>query len=367
MGHIEKFGHGGDLLTASTAFGVEKEKLIDFSANINPLGPPPRVLERIKEEMKHMVHYPDPAHRSLTALLAAKYGVEKEMLIVGNGAAECISLVLLAFAPKKVGVIYPSFLEYKQLAEAFGASVHGCTGQAEKEFLPDPDELYPLFEAVDMVFIGHPNNPTGMMYDMDALVRMADWAEQLHTYMVVDEAFLDFLPPDRQVTLIRHLHRYSSVILLRSMTKFYAIPGLRLGFSIGPASLIQKMKQKQVPWSVNGLALAAGEACCADPEYERKTRELIAGERSYLSRRIRESFGWHVWPGQANFLLIRLHPHQTAGDLQLKLGKKGIMIRSCAMYTGLTERDFRIAVRSREDNDRLLDALAGIAEEGEGC
>ncbi|MED0675552.1 threonine-phosphate decarboxylase CobD [Aneurinibacillus thermoaerophilus] len=362
MAYLEQFGHGGDLLTASALFGVTSEKLLDFSANINPLGPPPVVLEAVEREMQNIVHYPDPAHRLFMRALAEKYQVTEEMLLAGNGAAECMALLLLSLAPKTVGVIYPSFVEYEQLARRFGASVIGCTGREEQGFLPSLEDLRSLLKAVDVLFIGHPNNPTGLMYGKEELHQLAIWAEESGTYLAIDEAFIDFLPEGAQPTLLPELQAYPHVILLRSLTKFYAIPGLRLGFAVAHPAVIQRMREKQVPWSVNRLALAAGEACCRTGAYESETRALIARERQYLSENLAKRFGFYVWPGQANFLLVRLPETMTAQVLQQKLGQRGILIRSCAMYPGLTPHDFRVAVRDRKDNARLLAALTEVLD-----
>ncbi|CEH27754.1 threonine-phosphate decarboxylase [Aneurinibacillus migulanus] len=363
MARLEKFGHGGDLLTASTLFDVEPEQLLDFSANINPLGPPEGVLEAIVHAKNSIGHYPDPAHRRLLCALAKKYDVPEEALLVGNGAAECMALALLALAPATVGVIYPSFVEYTQLAKQYGAEVIGCIGQEETGFLPMEEELGLLLDKVDILFIGHPNNPTGLMYSQETLSRLAMQAQEKGVYLVIDEAFIDFLPDESQPTLLKHLALYPHVILLRSLTKFYAIPGLRLGFAAAHPDIIARMKGKQVPWSVNCFALAAGEACCEANEYEAATRELIAYEREYLHNRLSEDLRFQVWAGQANFLLVRLPKGYTAEAMQNALGRRGIMIRNCAMYPGLTARDFRIAVRSREENDRLLQALVETVEE----
>jgi threonine-phosphate decarboxylase len=366
MGTLERFGHGGDLQTASDLFGIEQDKLLDFSANINPLGPPVEVLQAIEREMKNIVHYPDPVGRRLVRALAEKYGLPEDMLLIGNGAAECMALILLALAPHKVGVIYPSFVEYTQLAHQYGVEVVGCIGQEKTGFLPPLTELRLLLEEVDVLFVGHPNNPTGLMYDKEALRRLASWAQLYDTYVVIDEAFIDFLPEENQPTLLGELASCPHVVLLRSLTKFYAIPGLRLGFAVAHSDVIGRMRDKQVPWSVNRLALAAGEACCQVSEYEAATRQLIVEERNYLQACLSDRFGFKVWPGQANFLLVRLPENQTAESLQRNLGACGIMIRNCAMYRGLTPQDFRIAVRSRPENERLLKALADIVGEGGG-
>ncbi|GAB7387049.1 pyridoxal phosphate-dependent class II aminotransferase [Bacillaceae bacterium] len=361
MGWIEKYGHGGDRLTAAAAFGVEPESLLDFSANINPLGPPQGVLERLREAWSALTDYPDPAHRVFRRGLAEKLGVAPEAIVVGNGAAECMALAILALAPKRVGLVYPCFSEYGELARRFGASVNGIFGREERDFKPERSALYRLFAENDLVFLGHPNNPTGITYDRDELEEMASWTKRTGAYLVIDEAFLDFLPEAKQATLLHALDAYPRVILIRSLTKFYAIPGLRLGFAVARPSLASRLKEKQVTWSVNQFALLAGEACLKETAYAQRTRELIARERAYLIRAIRERFRWKVWPGEANFLLIRLPPPLKADDLQWALGRLGIMIRSCATYPGLTAHDFRIAVRTREENDRLLAALAQAA------
>lgn len=363
MGWIEQFGHGGDLHTAADAFGLRQADFLDFSANINPLGPPASVMNLLKDNLSALVHYPDPDHRDLRHALSEKWALPPSSILVGNGAAECMSLAILGLQPRKVGVVYPCFSEYEQLATQFGSQVQACEGRPELGLQPDMGDMRRLFEETDMVFLGHPNNPTGLMYQMSELEMFGRWASETDTYVVVDEAFLDFLPPDNQITLLPMLQDYPNVILIRSMTKFYAIPGLRLGYAMAHSKIIRLMKSKQVTWSVNRLALAAGEACLREDGYEARTRRLIEQERAFLSDSIRLHFGWQVWPGQANFLLVRLPHTMESSELQLRLGRKGILIRDCSMYPGLTPQDFRIAVRTREDNQRLLQAMEDVLAE----
>ncbi len=363
MAWIERFGHGGDLLTASAAFGVPPSELLDFSANINPLGPPEQVISYLHNHLHSIIHYPDPGHRKLKELLAQRLGWSTEGILVGNGAAECMALVLQALQPRRVGLIYPCFSEYSQLSAQFGAEVTGIVGVAENGFKPDPDELEALFRQTDLVFVGHPNNPTGIVYEWEELLEMARWSTEQETLLVVDEAFLDFLPQEKQVTLLPYLDQFPNVILIRSMTKLYAIPGLRLGFALGQPEHIAALRRKQVTWSVNSLALAAGELCLEQRAYEAATIKLIQEERTYLSEQIREVLGAEVLPGEANFLLVRLPAPWTADDLQWALGAKGIMVRNCSMYQGLTSRDIRIAVRTRTENDRLLAALREVDQQ----
>lgn len=364
MVYIEKFGHGGDLLTARQLFGKDSTQLLDFSANINPLGPPPNLIELIKEQLESIVHYPDPAQRVLKQKLAEKHSVSPEQILIGNGAAECIALSILGLQPKTVGVIYPCFSEYEQLARAYGANIKPLVGREENDFKPDRLEILQLIAKTDLVFVGHPNNPTGVAYSKAELVEMAEQAVKTNTYLLIDEAFIDFLPIETQITLLEDLQRWKQVILVRSMTKFYAIPGLRLGYMVADPNLILNLQVKQVTWSVNQMALMAGEAVLNEKEYEEATIALIQEQRSYVKRAIEEKLGWQVFPGQANFLLVRITADITAADLQWRMGHKGILIRSCAMYPGLTDQDFRIAIRTEKENQCLIQALIEVSKEG---
>lgn len=362
---IERFGHGGDLETAQAAFGVDRAAFIDYSANINPLGPPPHVLARVQQELQDVVHYPDPDHRRFRALLAEALRVDSSMICIGNGAAECMALALLAMAPRRVGVIYPCFSEYAELSRKFGAEVVGIYGQEEQGFRAGIDDITDLMRKVDLLFLGQPNNPTGVQYSLEELEQLAGAAAESDTMLIVDEAFMDFIAPEEQATLLPRVEHYSHVILIRSMTKFYAIPGIRLGYAVARPSLIQQLRSKQVTWSVNRLALAAGEACMVDCEaYEAFTREQTVVERDYMIQRLEREFGCQTWPSQANFILVRLPKPWAAERLQAKLGRQGILIRSCAMYEGLGEADIRLAVKDRARNELLFAKLAEVWQEG---
>jgi threonine-phosphate decarboxylase len=360
MGHIETFGHGGDLLTATSVFSVPSSQFLDLSSNINPFGPPKKVMEQIIEALPTIDKYPDPIHRQFRNALGDTLQIDSDSILVGNGAAECLALAIQALSPKKVGVVYPCFSEYTQFARRYGADVVSCIGTSENRFQPDPAELHTLFQTVDMMIIGHPNNPTGVSYNDVQLREMADWAKAYDTYLVIDEAFLDFIEPDKRHTLLPELAVYPHVILVRSMTKIFAIPGIRLGYTIAAPDLIQKMRENQIPWSVNQIALVAGQACLAERDYLIKTRQLISQERAFLIHTFREQFQWEIWESDANFLLIRLPSHLTSSRLQYLLGRRGILIRDCSMYPGLTEHDFRIAVKKRADHERLISVLKEV-------
>lgn len=358
---IERFGHGGDLDTAAAEFGVAPESILDFSANINPLGPPEGLMERLRQELDAVIHYPDPDHRELRKLLAQRLGLDSSSICIGNGAAECMALAVLGLAPRHVGTVTPCFSEYAQLARQFGANVVAAQGGEENGFRAGTAELCDLLERTDLAFIGQPNNPTGLQYDMSTLEAVLERAEETDTYVVLDEAFIDFIPPERQATMLPKLPTYPHLIVIRSLTKFYAIPGLRLGFAAAHPETIGRMKRKQVTWSVNRLALAAGECCLAAGDaYERTTREHTAAERAFLIETLERDFGCRTWPSEANFILVRLPAPWTAERLQAELGRIGVLIRNCSMYEGLTAADIRIAVKDRKANERLIEAMKEV-------
>lgn len=357
---LEVYGHGGDLQTAAERYGIAPEQMMDLSANINPLGPPPGLLDNLQRVLPEIVKYPDPGHRRLVSLLSRRYAVEPGCLVIGNGAAENMALALLALAPMKVGIIEPCFSEYRTLAEQFGAQVSSVFGSAKRAFRAEPQDVERLIRETDLVFLGQPNNPNGVQYPLDELRRFAEAAERSGTYLIVDEAFVDFIPELQRQTLLPELTKYSQLVLIRSMTKFYAIPGLRLGFAMAAPELAARMRSKQVTWSVNSLALAAGEVCLqADEAYEQATIALIAEQRKLLQAALLE-LGCETWPGEANFMLVRLPEDWTAAGVQTELGKRGVLVRSCAMYAGLSERDIRIAVKGEDESQRLLAELSAV-------
>lgn len=226
---LEKYGHGGDLLTAAELYGEgsgdRDGAFIDFSANINPLGPPPAVLELLRDAAAAVTAYPDPGHRRLKALLAAELDVGAEWITVGNGAAESMALLLLAAAPRRVGIVDPCFSEYRQLAEQFGAEVLSVQGTEEQEYRAGADRIAGLLERVDLLFLGQPNNPNGVQYALDDLRLLARKAEACGTLLAVDEAFIDFIPEERRQSLLPELAGLRHTVLIRSMTKFLPFRG----------------------------------------------------------------------------------------------------------------------------------------------
>ncbi len=344
--------HGGNIRRLAEVSGLPPKELLDFSANINPLGPPEWVRSLIGSQLSAIVHYPDPDSSLLKASIANRYGVRKEEVLVGNGSSEIIYLLPRALPFARALIPVPSYTDYGKAVALAGKPVEKIFLPEERAFQLDLSLLHSKIQGGEIVFIGQPNNPTGLLVDPNALRALA--LEHRSTLFVIDEAFLDFVLEGESLIF----NRPPNVIVLRSLTKFYAIPGLRLGFAIGEQEITQKMKRAMPPWSVNAIAQAVGERALKDESYALQTRTLIQEEREFLLNELESLADFKVYPGRANFLLVRLdRKDMDASALAKRLLSSGIAIRVCANFDGLDRRFFRIAVRSREENLKLLEGL----------
>ncbi len=346
------YGHGGDIWTASLAAGISADEILDFSANINPLGPPPGLFEYLNTKMPEITRYPDSACRDLQAAIRERYNPSGETL-VGNGAAELIFLLLRLTAPAAVLVTAPSFMLYEKAALAAGADVHRYMLDSNLDFHLDMDDL--CCEIIrlkpGLVILCNPNNPTGTLFSRDELLSAADACTESGSLLVVDEAFLEFHPGHDEITLLQENN--NGIIVLRSLTKMFALPGLRLGFITGEASLLNKLDQLRDPWSVNVLAQRAGEFALSAESFTKDTSQFISDEAGRLAEELSTISGFIVYPPAANYIFIKME-NMPVPELEKKLLKAGIMIRNCGNYQGLDDSYFRVAVRTPEENQKLL-------------
>ncbi len=351
MSH-ENHEHGGNMRKLALEAGRSPEELLDFSANINPLGPPDWFRPLISSRLSSLVHYPDPDSSSLRASISGHYGVKEEAVLVGNGSTEIIHSLPRALPIRGAVIPVPSYSDYVNAVELAGKLVEKIFLKEEEAFQLDLSLLDKKISAGQLVFIGQPNNPTGLLIDSVALRTLA--LTHPSTFFVIDEAFFDFV--EKTESLISN--RPSNVIILRSFTKFYAIPGLRLGYAIGEPHLIQKIKKVMPLWSVNGLAQAIGEHALQDHAYTLRTRALVQQQREFLLNEMQSIPGLTVFSGQANFLLVRLDRQDVDGPtLARQMLSLGIAIRVCDNFNGLDKRFFRVAVRSEGENLKLLHSL----------
>lgn len=349
---LSRSRHGGDVRRIARGTGLTVASLLDFSANINPLGPPPWLSSVIAREVDNLVHYPEPEAESLCQAAAKQWQVGCNEIVAGNGVAELLAWLPRSIGAKRALIPCPCYVDYPRCAVQAGLAVQRMVLAEVDDFALDVAQLAEAIQPLDLVFIGRPNNPTGQTPSVSLLCALAEQAPS--ATVVVDEAFVDFCRPNPGAWE----HRPPNVVLLRSMTKFWAIPGLRLGFAIAAPSVASELRRLLPPWSVNSLAQAVGMAALADPsDFAERSRALCTRERARLASGLAALQGLKTYPSEANFLLVRA-PHD-ATQLTAALQQAGLPVRLCDNYDGLDARYFRVAVRRPEDNNRLLETLGG--------
>ncbi len=349
--HVE---HGGKVYEAAWRWGIEPHQVVDFSANINPIGPPQGVLSAIENALTPigLRAYPD-AHNFVSAI-ADKYRLMPDEIVVGSGVASLILAVMHALTPKRVLILEPAFVEYSRAAAAVNAQKTTELLTEERGFTPD---FASLVRAVnerqfDLVILNSPHNPTGALYPRDALLSLIQAAEEHNAAVLLDEAFIDYAS---QGSLVSLAATKSNLIVLRSLTKFYAMPGIRIGYAVTNAKLAARIKSQIDPWSVSTVALEAGCAALHEDEFGTESCRINAIAREEFAGALRR-IGLAVLPSAANFLLTKL-PNGSGGNLQSWLESERILIRRCDSFDGLSDEFIRLAVRSRSDNERLISLI----------
>lgn len=348
--------HGGNRYQLAQMAGKAPDAILDFSANINPLGPPDWLRPVISRNLGEVVHYPDSQAGALVAAAARRYGAAADEILVGNGSTELLYLLAQVAGTKRAVIPVPCYTDYARAARLAGMEVVNVP-LAEKDGFPfEPGQLAPLLNTAATVFIGRPNNPTGQVCPAPAIRTLA----QAHPkcLFVVDEAFGDFVENFESLTT----NRPPNVVVLLSLTKIFAVPGLRLGCAVADAALAASVRARQPPWSVNTLAQAVGVAALGDADYVARSRYMVRGQREALLAGLQTIAGLKTYPGAANFLLVRLGSAAPDAHIlaQRLLSEDGIAIRVCANFDGLDTRFFRVAVRTADENARLIAALKRV-------
>ncbi|MDO9541673.1 MAG: threonine-phosphate decarboxylase CobD [Kiritimatiellia bacterium] len=347
--------HGGNIWRQARERGISPREILDFSASINPIGPPDGLRGIVCGQIENLVHYPDPDCLRLTEAIAEHFGIHPQQVVCGNGSSELIYAIPRALNTKRVVLPAPCYADYARAAQAAGIETVQVLPADISSLAISFKRLESELRGNEIVFIGQPNNPTGLLFDNAMFVNMA--AARRDTFFIVDEAFADFIEAYRSVV---H-HNLPNVLVLRSMTKFFAVPGLRLGIALGPENMIAQIRNVLPFWSVNHLAQGAGVAFLADKDYAVRTRQFIKEYRAEFYQQLNLFPELFVYPGTANYLLVRIDCDKwDALALHDQLLRKGIVVRVCDNFAGLDKRFFRVAVRTPEENGRLGDAMAEI-------
>lgn len=355
---IYEYAHGGNIYDSN---GFPYKNILDFSSSINPLGTPSSALIAARRSLEQSARYPDSGNSSLIKSLAAYENVSSQHLFCSNGASDIIFRIVTARKPKKILVTAPSFADYERAGRALGAeiihyplkkengfNIHNCIVDVIKTTLPD------------IVFICNPNNPTGCLTQRKLLIKIAIACAIINSTLVVDECFLDFVQETDKYSAKPLLNTYSNLVVLKAFTKTFAMPGLRLGYAIcSDEVFLDHLRLCGADWSVSNVAQAAGIAVLEDErEYVSKSISFIETERNRIAKELVE-MGFTVYPSYANFIFFQSTWNM---DLSHELRKKGILIRDCSNFVGLTAGYYRIAVLSEDKNNRLIESLKQLYE-----
>lgn len=355
------FEHGGNIYEANRRLGKQDTAFLDFSANINPLGLADSVRVAIEEALPQIIHYPDATAYALKTAISRHYHVPFDTITVGNGAVEPIYILCHMIRPTRVGVLAPTFSEYERAARACGAVIEYLPLTAAEKFALDTTAICRRLPELDMLFLGNPNNPSGCLLPPDCLTTILTTAKQHNVWLVIDESFIDFIPEQLTYTARKYLADYERLVIIHSLTKFYALPGLRLGFALTTASLTERLHAGKDPWNVNNLAQAAGIAALADTDYQQQTRAIVAQNRLTLYQQLQKLPGIKAFEPSVNFILLDISQTRiTASELCRRLQTMGILLRNCSNYPGLDESYVRVAVKQDTQNQQLLQALSTV-------
>jgi len=355
--------HGG-VNEADRIFGSSRGRKtwLDFSISINPLGPPPGLREILSQALETIPAYPESDARTLTEELAVFHDLTPSHFIAGNGSTDLLFSLIPLLPNKRAIIPYPAFIEYERVCEIYGWHILHVPPAETVRFTWDAEAILSNLIPEATLFLCQPNNPTGKCLKEEDLERILDKAERLGTFVILDEAFLPFT---ERPSSIPSVTRHATLIVLRSMTKSYGIPGLRLGYAAAAPSVIARWKRYLPPWNVNTLAQAAGTYCLRHGEKHLDTsRQFVCEERKRLGHAINQFPFLTALPSEANFFLVFLDSEGLdADDLYLSLGQRGILVRHCGSFRGMGKNHIRIGIKGRRENEDLVKTLREITSQ----
>ena len=378
--------HGGNIYKVFREKNIKE--ILDYSSNINPYGIPESLKKRITENLEVLERYPDPDYVELRQKLANLNKVNLSDIVLGNGATEIIFLFMKVINPKKILIVSPTFGEYERAVKAVGTSRNSidlsCSDdnknienkEIEIEYfeLKESDDFKlnignlknQLEKKYDLLIICNPNNPTGKFLKLAQTEEILKECNKYDTKLFIDEAFIEFLADGMKESIINTEENKKNLFVTRAFTKFFAIPGLRLGYGMYfDKELEQKISEKKEPWSVNNIAELAGLTVLDDTEYIEKTLKWITKEKIYMYEKLNEISGIKVYETEVNFITGKIDEKLFLEGLNVtilreKMLEQGILIRDASNFKFLDERFFRLAIKDRASNDRVIEAMKEI-------
>lgn len=357
--------HGSDLEKIEAMYGIKKEDITSFSANVNPLGISYKLRDTLASHIDSITAYPDREYTSLRKCIGSYINADYENILTGNGSTELISLLIRQKASKKALLLAPSYSEYEREVTLCGGKCDYYTLKEEDDFVLQADDLcQALNHSIDLLVICNPNNPTSSQISGKDMRKIVKACQEYNIFVMVDETYIEFSDNMPETTAVPLTAEYDNIMVLRGISKFFAAPGLRLGYAVcGDKNLLRELDGMKNPWTINSLAAIAGEIMFTDDEYILATRELITKERNRIYSRLLACDAIKVYPSHANFVLARIKKDGiTASTLFDAAIKKGLMIRDCSSFAALGEKFFRFCFMREEDNDRLLNVLFDVLQ-----
>ncbi|WP_084295155.1 threonine-phosphate decarboxylase CobD [Caldanaerobius polysaccharolyticus] len=353
--------HGGNIYKAAEQYGIDLDAIVDYSDNVNPLGVPYSAKEGILNNIDALSHYPDPEYKQLRKAISEYTSVDFENIIVGNGATELISLFIKVLKPKKALVVMPAYSEYQRELEINGARVSHYVLKREKDYKGDVEELCAMVQGNDIVVICNPNNPTGTAFTADEMKRVAE-ASRIHgAYLMVDETYVEFTDDMSVYSSSGILNEYPNVFIIRGFSKYFGIPGLRVGYAMtSDKELLRFINDKKDPWSVNLLADIAARSVLKDKDYIRRSKDFMSSERRFMASELKKIDKLKVYDSVCNFFLCEILADIPAKEIARAAVKKGLLIRDASTFKYLGDKEFRVCIKLRKENQLLLDFLKGV-------
>lgn len=357
--HKDHF-HGSDLEKIEKIYGIKKEDIVSFSANVNPLGISPKLKKSIADHIDCICTYPDRDYVNLRECIASYCHTSSENVIVGNGSTELISLFIQIEKPKKALILGPTYSEYEREISLGGGTTIYYPLKEENNFILDVNHfISKLSEDIDLIVLCNPNNPTGTAIKKQEMRKILDACKEHGIFVMVDETYVEFADDVSEITSISLIGAYENIVILRGTSKFFAAPGLRLGYAIcSNKDLLQTMNQRKNPWTINSIAVISGQLMLTDTEYMEETRKLIISERKRMYELFSNSNRYKAYKPVGNFMLLKiLDENLTSQELFDKCIRQGMMIRDCSTFPYLGDKFIRFCFMYPSDNDRLANCL----------
>ncbi|AKL94471.1 threonine-phosphate decarboxylase [Clostridium aceticum] len=352
--------HGGNIFEIQRKCNIHKDDLLDYSANINPLGLPDSLKTMILHSIEDLQHYPDIHYEELKMAIAEYYCVDKKDIFVGNGAAQIIFDTIHALNPKKTMILAPTFSEYERALKVCGSEIVKHALHEEEDFRVNIQELLEAMDKdIDLMILCNPNNPTSKLLKAEEIKKVLEQAVKKNIYLMIDEAFMDFVSEEESYSMMQSYREYENLVIVRAFTKFYGIPGLRLGFGLcSNEKLKEKISSGAIPWSINTFAAYFGKVLLAETNYVEKTHRWLENEKKRFVEKLKEIDGLKIFSPSVNFILVKiLKPNVDVLQLQKKLLEKNILIRDCSNFSNLDKSFFRIAIKDETNNEKFAEAL----------